>query len=161
MQWGMKRFKFNWLSGTEQSYQSLAPDVDDKSPGGDNLDTREPNPEHVRWRPRANTNVLLLLATTVILTAALCCLTVLHLRLIAATSPPARESCGDSVEEARARGCVFDELITSWMPASCSRAGTDGFAETGRQWDNGSWRYYLDHDRTQEITYDELSSMAR
>lgn len=35
--------------------------------------------------------------------------------------------CGKTLEEAKARGCGFDELTVQWLPPQCSRAGLEEF----------------------------------
>jgi hypothetical protein len=35
--------------------------------------------------------------------------------------------CGSTLEEAKARGCQFDELTVQWLPPQCSRAGLEDF----------------------------------
>ncbi|KAF7539510.1 hypothetical protein G7054_g2066 [Neopestalotiopsis clavispora] len=38
-----------------------------------------------------------------------------------------RYTCGNSLEEAKARGCTFDPMTVQWLPKQCSRAGVDEF----------------------------------
>lgn len=60
--------------------------------------------------------------------------------------------CGNSVEEAIIAGCTFDPLSVYWLPASCSRAGTEEFLHHASSWSNGStWRYWTDREGEDEI----------
>ncbi|KZL85360.1 hypothetical protein CI238_07373, partial [Colletotrichum incanum] len=151
-----------WASRKEASYDTLplGPDLDEKSPA-----TRQSNVFENRWPKIA---VFVTVTAIVFLLVALCSVTALYLRLLHQTSPlpPAFEDCGHSVEEAKSRGCVFDELIPAWMPASCPRVGSKEFVTAGRDWEsrNGtsfpSWRYYIDAELKREISVDQLAEMA-
>lgn len=60
------------------------------------------------------------------------------------TIPPRLSSCGETVEEASRRGCVFDPLTVTWLPSSCYRGSTQEFLDAGPH--NGSWGYWRDQD---------------
>jgi hypothetical protein len=47
--------------------------------------------------------------------------------LLSAQQLPSAEHCGTSREEAILRGCTFDQLTATWLPASCSRKWEDEF----------------------------------
>lgn len=57
-------------------------------------------------------------------------------------------SCGNSIEEAITRGCIFDPLTVTWLPKHCSREGVDEFLVSNN---NQSWRYYTDSDGSTEL----------
>lgn len=152
-----------WTSRKDASYDTvpLNPDLDEKS-----STRRKSTAISNRW---PNFVVFVTTTATLVLLVALCSVTALYLRLLHQTSqsPPAYEDCGHSVEEAKARGCVFDELIPAWMPASCPRVGSNEFVAAGRDWEsrNGtsfsSWRYYIDAELKREINVDQLAEMAQ
>lgn len=60
--------------------------------------------------------------------------------------------CGKTPEEAQARGCEFDMLVTAWLPPRCiDRELVDEFMELGR------WQFYTQQDGTEKdkfSTYD-------
>ncbi|KAF4624271.1 hypothetical protein G7Y89_g13901 [Cudoniella acicularis] len=58
----------------------------------------------------------------------------LHLQLIHKVYPPPLH-CGSSVEEAVSRGCKWDLLSKYWLPAECSRVGSEEYV-------NNEWNYY-------------------
>jgi hypothetical protein len=58
--------------------------------------------------------------------------------------------CGKTPEEARARGCEFDMLVTAWLPPKCiDRELVDEFLELG------NWDFYARQDGTEK---DKLST---
>lgn len=57
-------------------------------------------------------------------------------------------SCGDSIPEAMARGCTFDELADLWLPPKCSRAYVEQYAIS---YNGGSFPYYADQDGKHQI----------
>jgi hypothetical protein len=155
--------RFGQFSGLQSNYRwiALEQDPDEKSP----MAGRGPVPigrqNHV--------TLIVTIAAMAILMGALGVVTTLYLRLLQQTSvkPPAVEHCGHSVAEAKARGCIFDELQPAWMPASCPRVGSDEFVKAGSEWEsrNGTsyanWRYFHDREFTREISIDELAEMAQ
>jgi hypothetical protein len=59
--------------------------------------------------------------------------------------------CGSSVEEARARNCIFDVMANGWTPPECYSARlTEEFLSLPDS------RWYYDQDHTQEIPIDVL-----
>ena len=68
---------------------------------------------------------------TFTLIAALAIIGTLHMRLRASIAPPPRLDCGLSLEEAHAKGCTFDPLSKSWLPAECPRYGMEEYLAAG------------------------------
>jgi hypothetical protein len=60
-------------------------------------------------------------------------------------------TCGASIEEAKAVGCVFDILAMAWIPPQCH---DPKLVDEFRQERN--WRYWADQDGTVELREDEL-----
>ena len=58
-------------------------------------------------------------------------------------------SCGESVPEAIALGCTFDELADLWLPPKCSRTYADQYAHSN---DGGPFLYYADKEGRYEIS---------
>lgn len=57
--------------------------------------------------------------------------------------------CGKTPEEARARGCEFDMLVTAWLPQRCiDRELVDEFMAMG------NWQFYTRLHGTEEDKYD-------
>lgn len=65
-------------------------------------------------------------------------------------------SCGDSIEEAKTRGCSFDPLNVTWLPHQCSRAATEEFLQANG---NDTWHYYYNQGGSTEV-YDLGSSLG-
>lgn len=63
-------------------------------------------------------------------------------------------SCGASPAEARSLGCVFDIMSFAWTPAPCYDHATSK-AYLAR---NGPWVFYLDHNATQPLPFEELEN---
>ncbi len=64
-----------------------------------------------------------------------------------------RLHCGNSLAEALACGCIFDQLTLNWLPQPCVRTTEDDFKQF-----NGSWPYWSDHEGIDPINPDtELS----
>ncbi|KAJ6437209.1 calcineurin-like phosphoesterase [Purpureocillium lavendulum] len=68
--------------------------------------------------------------------------------------------CGDSVAEAKAMGCAYDDMAPAWLPPHCIDK------ELKREWDksgdgpDGRWQYWADSNHTQEMTVEEVSLLA-
>jgi hypothetical protein len=60
-------------------------------------------------------------------------------------------TCGDSLQEAKARGCEYDILSNHWIPSECA----DEFSIKEYQSD-GSWFPFADVNRTVPLTREEL-----
>jgi hypothetical protein len=64
-------------------------------------------------------------------------------------------TCGNSSEEARARGCTFDQLTVAWLPSACPRYGNDEYLSLG------PWTYWKDFYGKEAIAgEDELVHMG-
>lgn len=48
-------------------------------------------------------------------------------------------SCGETFDEAHARGCTFDALTLTWLRPECSQHGNEEFLEAAG---NETWRYW-------------------
>lgn len=97
--------------------------------------------KHNYLRSAATAAGIILVGVYIIITAPF-----LHAKLAAGR----RYTCGETIEEAVGRGCTFDPLTVTWLPAQCSRAGTDEFLAAKRN-DNSLWKYYLDGNGTAEV----------
>ncbi|RYP66585.1 hypothetical protein DL769_005992 [Monosporascus sp. CRB-8-3] len=140
----MWRFQMPGSNGSSIAYTSI-PD-EGKSSG-----------EMARNRPsNARRGLSWTFNTVVILLAAYGLVT------LAGTLVPARIpscNCGETVEEARARGCVYDSLAAAWLPPYCrSAAITAEFEAAGPnkpdRWGN-TWGYWADKNKTQPLTLEE------
>ncbi|MCJ1329216.1 hypothetical protein MMC10_005894 [Thelotrema lepadinum] len=68
---------------------------------------------------------------------------------------PAPEfDCGWSPAEARAKGCKFDVVTTSWMPEACSTDYTSEYVSTSD--DGQGYQFFTDKSGTRPITPNEL-----
>lgn len=66
--------------------------------------------------------------------------------------------CGDSIMEAKLKGCEWDELASAWLPAKCRDDElTSDFARRGP---NGAWEYYADDKGTTTLNHTEVSLLA-
>jgi len=120
-------------------------------------------------RSRRGTVARLLPYAVVVVVTSL--LWVLILLLVVPTSPPRRvsvaddprhnvtsgaklTSCGNSTEEARARGCKYDVLLNNWVPAPCfDQEWVDEYLE------DNSWGAYADKNMTQRLSVEEMSQV--
>lgn len=62
--------------------------------------------------------------------------------------PTRQYTCGDTIEEAKTRGCSYDPLTLTWLPWQCSREGAAGFATAE---DGHAFHYYADRHKATEI----------
>jgi hypothetical protein len=61
--------------------------------------------------------------------------------------------CGSTPDEARALGCVFDVMSFAWTPPACyDHSLSQQFLA-----EQGPWTFYLDHNATQPLVFEELS----
>ena len=62
--------------------------------------------------------------------------------------------CGSTPAEAQALGCVFDVMSFAWTPPACyDHTLSQSFLQ-----ENGPWTFYLDHNATQPLPFNELSN---
>jgi hypothetical protein len=72
-------------------------------------------------------------------------------------APGERLSCGNTIEEALARGCTFDILSMSWLRDSCPRDQADEFVlYPGAE----PWRYFRHENATGEMDEAALSELG-
>jgi hypothetical protein len=78
------------------------------------------------------------------------------------SSPETRRSCacGNSTTEAISLGCVYDSLSPAWMQPHCQDAELTAEFERLGDGPNGTWIYYADRNRTQELSMPEVMAMA-
>lgn len=143
----------NWLEG------SLEEDV-----GGEDAALRPggKKPNHLgRVRRRQAIYMTILKAFKDIL---LICLSILAIaacwKALSSRPNPLPCDCGDSVAEAKAMGCIYDDMAPAWLPPHC----TD--PELKAEWDkagdgpNGRWQYWADANHTRELSMEEVSLLA-
>ncbi|KAI8626502.1 hypothetical protein F5Y19DRAFT_488049 [Xylariaceae sp. FL1651] len=82
------------------------------------------------------------------------------LTAIKPTTPLGTCNCGNSVASARAAGCIFDILAAAWLPPHCIDADLTAEFEASGDEPDGSWKYWLDRNHTQEIDVLELGDHA-
>lgn len=70
--------------------------------------------------------------------------TIVFIALLVPGTPVSKSSCGQSIGEATALGCQFDELVGDWLPPHCSRVGITEYRAFG----GGSWDYWADKNGT-------------
>ncbi|KAL0943569.1 uncharacterized protein CTRU02_201456 [Colletotrichum truncatum] len=72
-------------------------------------------------------------------------------------------NCGDTIEEARARGCVYDSLAAAWLPKHCrSPTLTAEFEALGPNEPDttgNTWGYWHDQNQTHPMTLEEVSQL--
>ncbi|KAL1853957.1 hypothetical protein Daus18300_011624 [Diaporthe australafricana] len=110
------------------------------------------------WR-RPNSTQLILLGLSI----SLLTFTSLYINLRLSLRPPSRLHCGWTIEEAQARGCVFDTLSKAWLPSACPLYGLDEYMDAGVAVSNDTekpWPFYRDKEHKQEISVREMSHMA-
>ncbi|KAI1119433.1 hypothetical protein F5Y14DRAFT_457695 [Nemania sp. NC0429] len=76
------------------------------------------------------------------------------------SAKPKSCNCGNSIAEARAMGCEYDEMAAAWLPAHCiDRELLGKFRESGDGPD-GRWQYWSDSKHTHNLTIDEVGALA-
>jgi hypothetical protein len=68
--------------------------------------------------------------------------------------------CGNSIEEAKAKGCRYDSLAVSWLPPLCRDDKLLDEFERAGPGPQGAWLYYADSEATKPMTLDEVASLA-
>jgi len=87
----------------------------------------------------------------------------LYISLQLKLRPQNRLDCGRTIEEAHAKGCIFDTLSKAWLPSACPFYGLDEYMAAGIAASNNTdkpWPFYRDKEHTQEISIREMSHMA-
>jgi hypothetical protein len=81
---------------------------------------------------------------------------------LAETKPrqPPQTSCGTSIEEAKSLNCSFDILSKAWLPAHCTRLGSEEYLRDSWSWNHTGWGIYQDRAQTRELTMEELMAYA-
>lgn len=69
-------------------------------------------------------------------------------------------SCGSSVEEAIAMGCIFDILAPAWLQPHCHDHALLQEFDTRGDGPNGSWLYWADNKHTIPLTVHEVGLLA-
>ncbi|KAJ8123414.1 hypothetical protein ONZ43_g634 [Nemania bipapillata] len=72
-------------------------------------------------------------------------------------------SCGDTLEEAQALECRFDQLVKAWLPPSCPSYGLEEYLDGGYASSNISgeqWPYWKDKDKARPMSIEELGLIA-
>ncbi|KAE9977302.1 hypothetical protein EG328_002131 [Venturia inaequalis] len=65
-------------------------------------------------------------------------------------------SCGDTLQEARSRGCIFDALSTSWLPPRCIDESVSTKFDLSGPEPDGTWPYFTSTNGSQKIHASEL-----
>ncbi|KAI1636857.1 hypothetical protein F4809DRAFT_362313 [Biscogniauxia mediterranea] len=151
----MLKLNIPWMKKSGPEYTSLPDDEEAKS--SDHISDIKPGGSVIycsRWLVSG-------LFNTVMALLALYGLFSLFRAVIPAQ--PRSCNCGETVEEARANGCVYDSLAAAWLPPHCrSAAITEDFESAGPnepdQWGN-TWSYWADKNKTQPMTLEEVSML--
>lgn len=97
-----------------------------------------------------------LLLTTTVFLVGIVLLFGFHPSNAAATTPETQVlQCGKSPEEAKALGCIFEAMISSWMPPLCY------FPEIAARHDDifSAWHWYKDMD--EELPIDDAWTLQQ
>lgn len=71
------------------------------------------------------------------------------------TLEPHKFTCGETLEDAHQRGCIFDSLTLTWLHPECSFHGHQEFLETSG---NKTWHFWQDkHGTVEYASYQSLS----
>ncbi|KAK2010443.1 hypothetical protein LZ32DRAFT_660430 [Colletotrichum eremochloae] len=72
-------------------------------------------------------------------------------------------NCGETIQEARANGCVYDSLAAAWLPPHCRSPGlTAEFESLGPNEPDATgntWGYWHDKNQTHPMTLSEVSQL--
>ncbi|KAI0104299.1 hypothetical protein GGR51DRAFT_522264 [Nemania sp. FL0031] len=69
-------------------------------------------------------------------------------------------TCGNSIEQANQKGCSFDVLTKTWLPAACSRHYEHEFADFPATLNMTEWKYWTDLTTEEEITDEDMAVFA-
>ncbi|GAB0137726.1 hypothetical protein EsDP_00005981 [Epichloe bromicola] len=75
-------------------------------------------------------------------------------------SPTTPCDCGNSVAEAKAMGCVYDDLAPAWLPQHCMDHELKAVFDKAGDGPGGRWQYFADANLTQRLTVDEVALFA-
>lgn len=64
-------------------------------------------------------------------------------------------TCGPTPADAKSQGCIFDPLLTHWVPEPCFDSASKYWLEKYQS--DGSWLAYSDPNMTQLLTVEEMS----
>ena len=153
-----------WAS-TDSSGEYLAIQNDEESEfkvasDDSRLPTSSQSFHHPRIFQRLPSCIKLLLFT---LSLSVIILASLYINLQLKLRIPEPLNCGRTVEEAHAKGCIFDTLSKAWLPSKCSFHGLDEYTMAGVAVSNSTekpWPFYRGKEQKQEISIDEMSRMA-
>jgi hypothetical protein len=69
--------------------------------------------------------------------------------------------CGNTIAEARSKGCQYDSMGAAWLPKYCrDEELTSKFEQSGTEPDK-SWPYYADANGTRRISIDEIAALGK
>ncbi|KAI1370366.1 hypothetical protein F4677DRAFT_364717 [Hypoxylon crocopeplum] len=117
-----------------------------------------------RTRPRGRlVTILSWISKVVIIALALYSVITLGIsaadRIHKAALPPCY--CGPTVTDAISKGCKFDSLATSWLPAHCRDDQLTALFEKAGPGPNGEWMYHESNSSSSRLfTIDEMALMA-
>ncbi|KAK5655854.1 hypothetical protein OQA88_5393 [Cercophora sp. LCS_1] len=69
-------------------------------------------------------------------------------------------NCGNSVAEARARGCKYDSLGTAWLPDHCRDDELTAEFERSGDGPDGRWLYFADPRLTKPLKLEEVADLG-
>ncbi|KAK3996619.1 hypothetical protein QBC44DRAFT_281490 [Cladorrhinum sp. PSN332] len=147
--------RYDSLDTTDSEKSSIHEEETDPLQGP-RLGRQQPGSPHNK--PKQACLLLLISVLALVLAIALTVVSTMHLRLIRDTTPREIVDCGNSIQEAINKGCIFDELSKAWLSPVCPRTGTDEFLESSMRLGNQSaWKYWTDEQGTTELNFGQLS----
>lgn len=112
----------------------------EKVPSTDSGDPLTSTKRQIRAREKYFYLFLYIVATLFTIT-----ITSVLTRHIYKPQPRTKETCGSTIAEAQARGCIYDPLTVYWMPAACERSHADEFVAFAG---DKPWQYWEDQAGT-------------
>ncbi|KAL7940079.1 hypothetical protein V8C42DRAFT_338616 [Trichoderma barbatum] len=139
----------SWLRAIRTTFQSQ-PEYQKMSDGEDDSTTVEAGKNQIHWSMQLPLTWLLIALLSMALVISLGFnLTRVQYQTNAQLNRQERISCGDTLEDAMRKGCVWDELTNAWMPMECPRAGeAEYIAASGNIDPTKSWIVYKDRNGT-------------
>lgn len=68
--------------------------------------------------------------------------------------------CGETIEEAESKNCIFDALASAWLPPKCRDDHLTAEFNRSGPGDRGAWPYYADENGTIPMTMDEMAQLG-
>jgi hypothetical protein len=140
------------LRKSKPTYRELCL-TDEKSSVEDDDHAREPT-RRLIWGALVTYTLIAALAMSLV------SVSILYLQQLQLHIPQPLLTCGNSIKESRERGCSFDRLTKTWLPAACPRYYEDEFLQYPLSLNMTEWKYWTDRTAMKEITDEDMAEFV-